>query len=362
MLASQPVSQDAVPGVTAACQLCQKTAIDKSVKCSVCGELSHVGCLINDFKSPSGKPSQQWLTDFLSAGNFLLACKACVTAGGKPSLVFPCSETTTPRVSAATDRFSDEINDMKQSIKCLTTKVESIMTGIGLSNDNGVQSATGSIDSDSTEATKTLKPVKSTYAQMLSNNITSAVKSALDSQRKDERDSSAVIIYGLQENGCDWDDVTDIFSLISCCAKPHKMHRFGRADRYGARPLKIEFYSPSDSREVLACARQLRDNDATYHLRLSPWLNQQQMSKIKDLRSKCTELNNTAAASGDNSRPYVVISGELKVRTKGGKLVPYKRLSVGKPSQQMSSKPPSDGSSAVKPPPPSDSSSHPKNA
>jgi hypothetical protein len=169
-----------------------------------------------------------------------------------------------------------------------------------------------------------------------------------------------VIIYGLQENGCDWDDVTDIFSLTSCCAKPHKMHRFGRADRYGARPLKIEFYSPSDSREVLACARQLRDNDATYHLRLRPWLNQQQMSKIKDLRSKCTELNNTAAASGDNSRPYVVISGELKVRTKGGKLVPYKRLSVGKPSQQMPSKPPSDSSFAVKPPPPSDASSHPK--
>jgi hypothetical protein len=238
------------------------------------------------------------------------------------------------------------------------------MTGIGLCNDGGIQSAVGSIVNDSAEITNVLKPVKNSYAQVLSKNIASAVKSAFDSQRKDERDNSAVIMYGLRENGSDWDDITDIFSLISCNAKPRRMHRFGRADRYGARPLKIELCTLPDSKEVLACARRLRENDATYHLRLSPWLNQQQMSKVKNLRSKCTELNNAAAANGDNSLPYVVMSGELKVRSKDGKLVPYTRSSVcgsAQSKQQVSSKQLSDNLSAVKPIPPNVSSSHPKN-
>jgi hypothetical protein len=81
------------------------------------------------------------------------------------------------------------------------------------------------------------------------------------------------------------------------------LHRFGRAGYNGARPLKIELSTPADSREVLASANTLRRHDSTAFLRLSPWLSDANMAKVKALRNQCKVLNDNALANGCTNTP-----------------------------------------------------------
>jgi hypothetical protein len=194
------------------------------------------------------------------------------------------------------------------------------------------------------------KPTIRTYSEVLSKDITKAVQTAvaqtLTTQRKDERDNSAVVMYGLQENGSDRSDICTIIHTISCRVRPIKLHRIGHSYN---RTLKIELASPADSREVLTCASELRYYDSTKHLRSSQWLNDEQMAKVKTLRMQCKKLNDDAAANGSKTRPFVVLSNVLYERRKDGKLVPHKQSSdksSSKSSQCMSS------SSVTAPPPP----------
>jgi hypothetical protein len=189
------------------------------------------------------------------------------------------------------------------------------------------------------------KPTIRTYSEVLSKDITKAVQTAvaqtLTTQRKDERDNSAIVMYGLQENG-----ICAILHTISCRARPIKLHRIGHGYN---RTLKIELVSPADSREVLTCASELRYYDSTKHLRISQWLNDEQMAKVKTLRMQCKKLNDDAAANGSKTRPFVVLSSVLYERRKDGKLVLHKQSSdksSSKSSQSMSS------SSVTAPPPP----------
>jgi hypothetical protein len=134
-------------------------------------------------------------------------------------------------------------------------------------------------------------------------------------------------MYGLYENHRDWADVADILCLIACQARPVKITRFGRTDGKRPRPLKMEMRSPVDSNELLSCARELRNDDSTQHLRLAPWLNEQEMNKVKTVRKRCKELNDAAGV-----KHYVVISGCIKTRGKDGRLIPYVDVSSVSPA------------------------------
>jgi hypothetical protein len=131
--------------------------------------------------------------------------------------------------------------------------------------------------------------------------------------------------------------------------------------------MKIELSSLSDTKEVLSCASQLKWHDDTYRLRLSPLLSEDEMTIIRETRRRCKLLNDKASAD-NGTTPFVVISGELKIR-KDGKLVTYREPATGSSSKSAlevkasnTSKPSSGNSSATKSPSPSDSSSQPKNA
>jgi hypothetical protein len=210
----------------------------------------------------------------------------------------------------------------------------------------------------STQSDSGATALKPTYAQVLSSNdIAIAVETAIKKSRKQEQQSTCVVMYGMYEYDNDWSDVADIFQLISCHARPLMLTRIGNTARSNARPLKIELSSLSDAKEVLSCAGQLKWHDDTYRLRLSPWLSEDEMTKIRETRKRCKVLNDKFEADS-GTKPFVVISGELKVR-KDGKLVTFLDSASASSSKNASEVKASNTASASKT---ADSSTQSKNA
>ena len=133
------------------------------------------------------------------------------------------------------------------------------------------------------------------YAQVLSQDLSKAVKAAvsetLTSQRHSERASLSVVIYGLPEEYNDRSEVLNIFSSISCHAKPIKMFKLGRYGYSGKspRPLKVEMRTLHDRDELFSSASQLMKSVLTKHIRISVWLSREDMAKVRSLLSaaKC---------------------------------------------------------------------------
>jgi hypothetical protein len=50
--------------------------------------------------------------------------------------------------------------------------------------------------------------------------VEAAVAKSLVSHQKLEQQKTAVVMYGMYEYDNDWDDIADIFQLISCHARP----------------------------------------------------------------------------------------------------------------------------------------------
>jgi hypothetical protein len=62
-----------------ACHHCGKyIGKDTVTKCSVCETSIHLSCLINKFGLSTNACTVQWLSDFLTAGNFQFVCKTCI--------------------------------------------------------------------------------------------------------------------------------------------------------------------------------------------------------------------------------------------------------------------------------------------
>jgi hypothetical protein len=370
-LSSPTASQSKRQSAGIPCSQCKEmTKAGKStLRCVRCECSIHVGCLLKlytDANKEALRNKKEWLADFICYSGLSYRCKACVktditepkasdsTAKAHDALHYKaCTEKcdAASQMSMATETASAAIMESIMEVgrqidslhKNMDAKLESIIKSqSALDVLTTLKPVTNDIASASANAAS---PVSLTYAQVIAKDldfkraVKSAVTESLDSQRKTERDDSIVVMFGLHDNGCDWEDINDIFRLISCRAKPLNLHRFGRAGYNGARPLKIELSSPADSREVLACANMLRRHDNTAFLRLSPWLSDANMAKVKALRNQCKVLNDGALANGRKTRPFVVISGVLMERKSNGKLVPYKQPSdkteASKPAHRL---------------------------
>lgn len=327
------------------CMVCKATGkTNQLLQCVNCSVSVHPACLHKQFKDANNEPLKNkidWLSDFIKYASLVYRCKACTD---KSKVVHQVATTEITNIAGQISDVKQSIEDLKNKMALFTASICSTKSDIGAT---------------------ALKP---TYAQVLSSqDIAIAVETAITKSRKKEQQSTCVVMYGMYEYDNDWGDVADIFQLISCHARPLTLTRIGNATRSNARPLKIELSSLSDTKDVLSCANQLKWHDDTYHLRLSPWLSEDEMSKIRDTRRRCKLLNDKASAD-NGTTPFVVISGELKIR-KDGKLVTYREPATASSSKSAlevnasnTSKPSSSNSSATKPLSPSDSSSHPKNA
>jgi hypothetical protein len=135
------------------------------------------------------------------------------------------------------------------------------------------------------------------------------------------------MLHGLYENSTDRNDITDILGLISCQIRPKNVSRIGCTVGSRPRPVRIEMFSPADSNAILSSTSALQRYSSTKHLRLSPWLSEQDMKKVRAARKRCKELNDAASPSHSGTKLYVVVNGEIKVRDKLGKLISYKEPS-----------------------------------
>jgi hypothetical protein len=182
-------------------------------------------------------------------------------------------------------------------------------------------------------ASKTQEAVKPpSYASVASGDISKAVKLAVtetfNKQRKSERDSATVAVYGLKENNRDQRDLYDAFVLLGCNAKIDSYVRLGRArDSDGkaevkSRMLKVTLRSISDRDDLLSAVKGIKRFPQIAHLRVSKWMQPDELKKIKLLRQQCFRLNQREPVLADGRVPYVVISGRLMSRLSSGKLKP----------------------------------------
>lgn len=77
------------------------------------------------------------------------------------------------------------------------------------------------------------------------------------------------------------------------------------------RPQKVTFSSISDRDAVLNAAPGLNGHSNYGAVRISKFLLPDEIARMKQLRIQCMERNDAAAASGDTSKPYVVIDTKL---------------------------------------------------
>jgi hypothetical protein len=332
---------------SSACTVCKAQGkANQLLQCVGCSESVHLGCLHKQYKESIGERYSKldWLADFIKHANLVYRCKACTEM----------SKTAQPASMATaieSSNVDNKINRMQQSIDELSFKMSSLMASSSLCSCSVTQPTSNPTSTgDTAPATNSAKP---TYAQMLSaKDISKAVEAAvaksLVSHQMLEQQKAAVVMYGMYEYGNDWDDIADIFQLISCQARPLQLTRLGKEGRGNTRPLKIVLSSLTDCKEVLACASKLRRHDTTYQLRLSSWLSEEEMVKVRCERKRCKELNDKATWTNGSKPPFVVISGVLMTRDNDGKLVPFKE-----PASSIASKPEaatSSSSSAVNTP------------
>jgi hypothetical protein len=219
------------------CYICTKSISAKNtavILCCACNNLCHASCLANGFVARYGgtKPAQQWLADFVREENLFHICKTCKDGGLRPAVGSSPSNTTgAPSnqvqqlndVSAVTGQ-QDDVRKLRAEYVVLQTSVCTMagtLDGIAkqlselkneLSNSlcagDPLSTQVNASDAPVSTVSTVTKPTIRTYSEVLSKDITKAVQTAvaqtLTTQRKDERISSSVVMYGLYENHRDW--------------------------------------------------------------------------------------------------------------------------------------------------------------
>ena len=313
-----------------------------TICCAGCNKSTQIACLLQQFRIADGssnKYNHEWLKKLLVFHNMTFVCNACRTS----SIVDITTNIALPATNsgALPSTNSDVLQrciDLTTEVKNLSSKVvemgqqmssiQSTLTAFTV--DNFVSS---SMDSNSSNGNSIPMPAmqltgSKSYAQVLSQDLSKAVEAAvsetLTSQRHSERASLSVVIYGLPEENNDRSKVLNMFSSISCHAKPIKMFRLGRDGHSGKspRPLKVDMRTLHDRNELLSSASQLIKSVLTKHIRISAWLSREDMAKVRSLRERCKMLNDSAPVNDKGIKPYFVISGRLMTRDNNGHLKP----------------------------------------
>jgi hypothetical protein len=178
-------------------------------------------------------------------------------------------------------------------------------------------------------------------SKSISESVKQVVSDTMNDRDRKMRDSTAAMFYGLPEKKQDARDVNCILQTLSVNCVPTGGVRLGREKANAQpRPLKVMFNSPADRDAVLRATRHLKDSKTFSGVRISRFLNKEELDNEKASRAQCKQLNEEAKAknSGLSRNPFVVINGGLMERQPNGKLKPFKQDS-NTPTERLSSSP-----------------------
>ena len=312
------------------------------INCSACSKPSLVACLLNQYRQSSTlaqkyECSNEWIYGFISHSGLRYTCQECklmsraITNSDNTCGKFPSDLNTVKQAIADCDSKITKIdNNLNVFQNAISAKLCSLLNDIQATTSSALFQ-TGSLadlsQTEKSEATtdKVCKPIGS-YADAMIANITGVVKSTLTDGFKEQhkvcRDSASLVIYGLNEEGQDHRYVSMLFSELNCKLSFNLCSRLGRATSSRARPLKVEMHSVADRDKIIVAFIKLQRTHSS-DLRIAKWLQKEELDKIKKLRERCCELNDKACALPNGKKPYVVISGRIRVRTQDGKLRPW---------------------------------------
>ena len=322
------------------------------VTCAACSKPVFLACLLSQYTQTGAtalRNSVEWLQAFLTCCNMTYTCQACqqMCKAGIPM-------SNSGQSAADSMHLTKRIDDLCNKICNLATKMEEIQSEFGSklsfitssTEDNEDVALLSNKASTSLEA----KPDKAqSYAQVLSMNISKAVKSSvaesLKLQKQTDRDKASVVIYGVPENN-DLEKVKGILQTIGYNGPIICVKRMGRPAADANRPkskktcraLKVELLSETDCNYVLSHARWLKDNPSTAHFYIRQLLSQDKIIHEKALRRRCEVLNNDAGLDKKGRKRFVVLSGHLMSRAEDGRLTDYQDASVSKAAETKRSK------------------------
>ena len=241
-------------------------------------------------------------------------------------------------MSALDARMSKDIQNVKQSIEAFDVKLSNILTNISQCNDGDGNFKTEQLTStdvnDSMKVTScTGLPVSTTYAQIMTKNISDVKTTVADSmrkQRKNDSDRSSIVLFGLQEGKKDLKEVKLVLDTVGYDSKVVKIARLGASldksqhqpngkNSQKQRPLKVELSSETDSRYVLMHSKLLKSNPKFAKVWINQYLSRDEMDKIKTMRIKCEELIKNCSADENGRKPFVVWSNKIMKRDSNGK-------------------------------------------
>ena len=130
--------------------------------------------------------------------------------------------------SALDVRMSKDIQNVKQSIEAMDVKLSNILTSISLCNGGDGNSKTKQLTS--TDVNDSIKvtfctglPASTTYAQIMTKNISDVVKTtvadSMRKQRKNDSDRSFIVLFVLQEGKEDFKEVELVLDTVDCDSK-----------------------------------------------------------------------------------------------------------------------------------------------
>ncbi len=115
----------------------------------------------------------------------------------------------------------------------------------------------------------------------------------------------------------DWNDSVDarkILSAVNCdlqivgCVRLNSLHPVSKTSSPKPHPLKLELSIIADHVLVLNTANKQRYKLRSLEIYISPFLQADQLNKLKTLRLCCHELNE-AVHKANEKRPFIVVSG-----------------------------------------------------
>ena len=136
--------------------------------------------------------------------------------------------------------------------------------------------------------------------------VKSVVNESVKARRNKERDKSSVVMYGLQESNNDLAKVRGLHQVYDCADSVVRISRLGKpvAGSDGAnskqkcRPLKVELWSQGDREFVLQQVKTICDS-ISGKLYVAKYLNAAYLAVVKEVRSKCADLNRNATPCSD---------------------------------------------------------------
>ena len=76
--------------------------------------------------------------------------------------------------------------------------------------------------------------------------------------------------------------------------------------------------------KLLKSSKALKEDRSTSAIFFTPWLSAVEMAKLRNLQSRCRQLNDGVLVRKDGRKPYIVISGRLMKRAVNGELSPVR--------------------------------------